>query len=354
MNSQVTCQVLALLLLLPVSLAELPNGECDVTGSTCELENDNVIGIIFDIASEEECQKECEDDSTDCRVYAYYGPDGVPYRDTCILFSNCTTLGPCEDCFTEELKCGIYCQAPVEGVLGDNQLDFIVDVSEAACEAECKVLTGCNFFSYHYENSSLFQETCFLLTELREPITYCRDGTCVSGSPDCQQSLCGYLDDGILNPNGIVITESKDVDLILIGSCGSPLAVAVGGGGTTQYDAGSGSGYVEFVELSINGPYRQFSATVGSAQQESRLTDAADGSVLLTANPGEDDGGGTDGAAGYSGGGADCDTNTIDPCSPSGDGGTDGADGGDSSTNTGGQGSGFDISTIPLRNFALR
>ena len=108
------------------------------------------------------------------------------------------------------------------------------------------------------------------------------------------------------------------------------------------------------MELSINGPYGQFSVTVGRAQQESQLTDAADGSVLLTANPGEDDGGGTDGAAGYSGGGADCDTNTIDPCSPSGDGGTDGADGGDSYLYDGGQGSGFDISTIPLQNIVLR
>merc|ERR1711884_600725 len=125
--------------------------------------------------------------------------------------------------------------------------------------------------------------------------------SCISGSQNCDiipQNLCGYLVDGILYPNGIVITESKDVDLILIGSCGTPLAVAIGGGGTTRQDAGSGSGYVEFVELSINGPYRQFSATVGSAQQESQLTDAADGSVLLTADPGGD-GGNDGGAAGY-------------------------------------------------------
>ena len=158
------------------------------------------------------------------------------------------------------------------------------------------------------------------------------------------------MDDGVLHPNGIVITESKDVDLILIGSCGSPLAVAVGGGGTTETDAGSGSGYVEFVELSINGPYRQFSATVGTflTQKQSQLTDAADGRVLLTANGG-DDSGVDNGAAGYSGGGADCGTSCV-----GGNGGTNGADGEDSINYNGGQGSGFDISTIPLRHFALR
>ena len=192
---------------------------------------------------------------------------------------------------------------------------------------------------------------CYLLTELREPITYCQDGTCVSGSPDCQQSLCGYLDDGILNPNGIVITESKDVDLILIGSCGTPLAVAVAGGGTSSDGCGSGSGMVLFVELSINGPYRQFSATVGSAGQESRLTDAADGSVLLRPNPGGS-GGGFGGASGYSGGGAEC---ANGGGCYGGDGGTDGSDGEDSSDFTeGGKGDGFDISTIPLGNIALR
>ena len=306
MNSKITCQVLALLMLLQVTLAALPDGNCSTTGSTCELENDNVIGIINGVASEEECRINCEDESTGCAIFSYFGPTGMPYRDTCILYGYCDALGPCEDCYTEELKCNpIYCQAPVEGVLTDNQLDFIVDVSKEACEAQCKNLTGCNYFTYHYENSSLFQETCFLLTELREPITYCQDGTCVSGSPNCDQSLCGFLEDGVLNPNGIVITESKDVDLILIGSCGTPLAVAVAGGGTSSDGCGSGSGMVLFVELSINGPYRQFSATVGSAAQESRLTDAADGSVLLRPNPGGS-GGGFGGASGYSGGGAEC------------------------------------------------
>ena len=109
MNSKVTCQVLALLMLLQVTLAELPNGNCSATGSTCELDNDNVIGILFDVESEEECRLECEDESTGCTVFTYYGPAGVPYRDTCLLFSNCTTLDPCTDCLTEEVECGVFC-----------------------------------------------------------------------------------------------------------------------------------------------------------------------------------------------------------------------------------------------------
>jgi len=354
MDSRTPFQVIGLLLVFPVAFAVLPNGECSAPGLTCELENNNVVGIQFDVASEEECKKDCEDISTGCTAFSYFGPAGSPYRDTCILFSNCTTLNPCEDCYTEEVECiYTYCTAPVEGILTDNQVDFIVDVSEAACEAECTIVPECNFFTYHYGNSSTFPDTCFLLTELREPISYCQDGTCISGSPNCNQSICGYLDDGMLYPNGIVVTESKYIDLILLGSCGTPLTVAIGGGGNALNRGGAGSGHVEFVELSSNGPYRKFSASVGAAQRESQLTDEADGYVILTANPGGDSvsGNGGDGGDGYSGGGADCDFGCS---SGGGDGGSNGGDGEDSADGReGGQGSGLDISTIPLRNIVL-
>ena len=66
-------------------------------------------------------------------------------------------------------------------------------------------------------------------------------------------------------------------------------------------------------------------------------------STLLTANPGGD-GGGSDGADGYSGGGADY----------GGNGGEDGGDGDGTSSYYGGSGSGLDISTIPLKNVVIR
>ena len=77
MDSKILFHVAALLILLPLfTFAVLPNGECSATGSTCELENDNVIGIINNVESEEECQLECKDISTGCRVFSYYGPAG--------------------------------------------------------------------------------------------------------------------------------------------------------------------------------------------------------------------------------------------------------------------------------------
>ena len=71
--------------------------------------------MIYDVATAEDCRKECENLSdSGCRVYSYYGPAGIPYVETCLLFSYCTTLDPCVNCYTEDFEC-IFCNAPVEG-----------------------------------------------------------------------------------------------------------------------------------------------------------------------------------------------------------------------------------------------
>ena len=72
--------VVAILLLLPsATLALLPNGECSVPDMTCQIDNENVIGIINDAVSAQECKDECQDDSNDCMVYSYYGSAGFPF-----------------------------------------------------------------------------------------------------------------------------------------------------------------------------------------------------------------------------------------------------------------------------------
>ena len=109
-------------------------------------------------------------------------------------------------------------------------------------------------------------------------LSYCDDGTCLSGSPDCDLNLspCGFRADGVFYPNSIVVNATTDIDVISGGSCGTILAVAVGGGGTTDVDAGSGSGYVEFAEISPPSSV-QFRAEVGGAQEVTQLTDMSDG-----------------------------------------------------------------------------
>lgn len=349
--------VVVTLLFLSVTKAVLPNGQCYVNNMTCEI-SDNFIGIADNIMSAEDCKRECLENSTGCKVYSYYGPGGVPFRDTCLLFNDCSILEQVEDCVTEDISCTIFCNAPVEGILSDNVIDIVPDVSEAACEAECEVEELCQFFTFHFSNSTLYPNTCFLLSEIREPITACQeDETCTSGSPNCENSLCGFLENGILFSNGIMVTESKEIDLLTIGPCSSNdvVAVVVGGGGRDIYVGGAGSGYVEFKELQFSRPYMQLEATVGSSEQQSMLTSISDGDsdILVTALPGQGVvEGGFEGGDGYSGGGGGSPNDSSDV------GGVGGSDGGDGAVSeyggAGGKGSGFDIRNIPITNFVLR
>ena len=73
-----------------------------------------------------------------CRDFSHFGPLGFPYPDSCFLFSDCGTLASCDDCFTESVGCSRFCSAPVQGVLGDNVIETLLDVSsETSCEEAC-------------------------------------------------------------------------------------------------------------------------------------------------------------------------------------------------------------------------
>ena len=342
------------------TLAVLPNGQCSVEDMTCEFSDSNLIGLLTGVQSAEECKTECENNSTNCKIYSYYSQGATPFTETCLLFTDCGILDPCESCVTEDIECTIFCNAPVEGILGDNLVDIVAGITEADCEAACEGEERCKFFTYHYGNSSLYPETCFLLSELQEPISLCEDGICVSGSSKCEESLCSFLDNGVWQTNGVIVTDigTTQVDLLRIGPCSvyPVIVVAVGGGGSNSgsrgsngYNyAGAGSGYIEYVEGTLSEGYVQFEASVGSAGMVSEVTDLRTGNSIVRALPGED-GGSTKGGDGYSGGGGDHDSGAD-----GGDGGSDGGDGYDSTQWPGGKGSGLDISTILLQSIELR
>ena len=128
------CFVVAFLFLAATE-AVLPNGECFVNNLTCEID-DNFIGIVDNIMSAEDCKQECEMNSNECRIYSYYGGNGIPFRDTCLLFRDCLVLDPVEDCITEDTGCSIFCNAPVAGILGENE-KFERLLSKLACSKKC-------------------------------------------------------------------------------------------------------------------------------------------------------------------------------------------------------------------------
>ena len=122
MNPSIVLFLATFSLLQNAAEAVLPNGQCLATNMSCELESNNVIGIINGVANAEECSQECLDNR--CKVFTYFGPSGVPFRDSCILLSDCLVLDPCEDCLIEDIgsDCTNICiapvEAPVEGILG--------------------------------------------------------------------------------------------------------------------------------------------------------------------------------------------------------------------------------------------
>ena len=144
-------------------------------------------------------------------------------------------------------------------------------------------------------------EPSFLLTALREPILPCGNGDCVSGSPSCNNSLCGFLDsEGILHTTGIVVEKTRgggeaekevaDIGMLRIGACPNALLIlAMGGGGNAAYcyTSGAGSGSINFTEVVASSSYAQYWAQVGAAGESSVVTDVLDGGIVVRAEAGE-------------------------------------------------------------------
>ena len=60
-------------------------------------------------------------------------------------------MNPCEDCYTEQRDCSYkFCEAPVEGALGDNIIRIVDDViDEETCEDICQMEEACVIYTYH-------------------------------------------------------------------------------------------------------------------------------------------------------------------------------------------------------------
>ena len=56
---------------------------------------------------------------------------------------------------------------------------------------------------------------------------------CITGTPNCTNSLCGFIVDGAI-VEGIVLDNSSTVSFLSLGSCprSIPIATAIGGGGS--------------------------------------------------------------------------------------------------------------------------
>ena len=152
-------------------------------------------------------------------------------------------------------------------------------------------------------------------------------------------------------PQGILVTEEeeRDIELLTLGACPSPVAITIGGGGDA-FSGGGGSGYVTYTTNLPQKAYLKMAVHPGSASEDSYVRDIADNREIVRGGRGQN-GEVYDGGAGYSGGGG-----YGYPSSGGiggGDGGSNGFKGEDGRSGVGGAGSGVQIDNIPITNYAL-
>ena len=189
---------------------------------------------------------ECIDIAGEGDYLTYFGSAGFPFVDSCLYFSSCQTLVECDDCTTRApTTCRTpFCSAAIEGPLSTNLITVIDNVdSEEECDSSCVLEAQCTVYTFHRSNDSTYPRTCFLLTELGLPIRECEGETCVTGLPNCEGSICAFIEKGLMFPQGVIVTEGeKDIELLTLGTCPSPVAIAIGGGGYGgEFDGTGGS-----------------------------------------------------------------------------------------------------------------
>ena len=342
------------MVLLPMSvLGQFPNNLCHVEGQVCETTEDNLIEIISDVETLEECGNLCYTDRN-CHVFNYFGANSFPFTRTCVKLLTCDTLLPCEDCYAEDEYCP--CGSMVEGQIGNNLIEYISLVpSESDCKFMCFDREGCSFFTYYDENHIGFPKTCFLLNAIEYPIRMCEN--CTTSPVNCNVGHCGFYD--TQDASTMVVSKSTEVNILGLGRCRPLKALAMGPGGcynifyngSSTFRNGGGSGYLNFTLIPINGLF-ELTINVGIGSGDASSIVGEDGTVLLEAASGEK--GQRDKAGdGYSGGGGAgryCTGSKY----PGGDGGCNGGSGQEAEFGDPGIGSGFQVDSLPFQVLSIR
>ena len=70
--------------------APLPDDPCITEDFACEIEEDNLVGIVDGASNITEC---LQNDAYEANYVTYFGPSGFPFVDTCLFFNACDILG---------------------------------------------------------------------------------------------------------------------------------------------------------------------------------------------------------------------------------------------------------------------
>ena len=312
---------------------------CSVEKRSCEIHN-NLIDTINGIQVEE-CRQLCFD-STYCKYFSHFGPNNYPISNYCMLFSTCSVLENCEDCYTEDKLCYGSCGRNLESKFDENVIEFVPDiVLEHSCKTLCLENTDCFYYTHYGKDNDHYPELCVLLSDIKGPFQECEH--CVTSVPDCKDSsyACKFT---INNENTfyysyMFTSYGNTVKFPLASNLACQATfVAIGSGGSSSSGYGGGSGYISNVLVNVSST--EYEVTVGRQYEYNdgdSFINSKEGATIIKANGGRNayyGGGGN----GYSGGGGH------------GKGGSNGMNG---EGENGGSGSGTNISEIFLDHFVL-
>ena len=167
-----------------------PSSPCFVEDQACDI-GDNLDAMTSNVLSVEMCREICYDNPR-CSFFSYYGSHSFPFHETCMIFSSCSLLHPCDDCQTEDSYCYRSCGDRIEGSIGNNLVELRPNVNnETECKFICQDNSECVYYTYHDQDDSGYPKVCLLLSSLEQPLTICEN--CTTSPVSCSNSMCGFI-----------------------------------------------------------------------------------------------------------------------------------------------------------------
>ena len=144
--------ILVLFVRCTIALDTLPNGVCSVEGQACEIQEDNLVASLTGVPLVGECR------FAPMKRTVLTSPILDQKAFSSLISAFCCLL----DQFYTHVMTAVLrtCGDNVEGVLGDNVLELLVDVpEEIGCKETCQKSTDCKFYTYHNGSDQTTHQT---------------------------------------------------------------------------------------------------------------------------------------------------------------------------------------------------
>ena len=239
---------------------------CTSENVGCQIHEDNLLDFQM-ATSLEECRQRCQDNSK-CQFLTFYDSQSLPFQNECFLFKSCEEREVCDGCVSETRDCYQDCSLPYAGVINtDNLVDLVLEISsDLECRDSCASNRACSYYTFFIQSGE-----CILLKFFMEPFYSCSD--CLSAPRTCtEEDKCKILHKGSLQKSFKfdTTTATDEISLFSRGSCLLKYLL-VGGGGNATNDAGGGSGYLAYNEMTLTST-KTVQMQVGDREEASSLT----------------------------------------------------------------------------------